>query len=108
MALEVLLTTNDQVAEIHLTGELDATTASLFQAELEKAAGLKPKYLVLQVKHLVFIASAGIRMLIFAKQKMGRGVDIYVIAPQEQILDTIKRTGLTNSVIVQEVFTPQE
>jgi anti-anti-sigma factor len=108
MALEILLKTTDQVAEIHLTGELDATTAPLFQAELEKAAGLKPKYLVLQVKHLVYIASAGIRMLIFAKQKMGRGVDVYVIAPQEQILDTIKRTGLSNSVIIQEQFAPQE
>ncbi len=94
------------VAEITLAGELDAASAPLFQAELEKAAALKPKWLVLLVKDLEFMASAGIRMLIFAKQKMGTGVDVYVIAPQESILDTLKRTGLLHSVIVQNEFKP--
>ena len=106
MALSVVLAVTKDVAEITLTGSLDASSAPLFQTELENAAALKPKRLVLVVKDLEFIASAGIRMLIFAKQKMGAGVDVYVIAPQEPILDALRRTGLLHSVIVQNEFSP--
>lgn len=107
MALEVGLTVTGTVAEVLLAGELDASTAPLFQGVLEKAAAQKPKHLVLRVADLVFMASAGVRMLIFAKQKMGSGVDIYVIAPREQILDTLRRTGLLHSVIVQQEYVVQ-
>jgi len=106
MALTVVLAAKADVAEITLAGELDATTAPLFQAELEKAAALKPSRLVLLLKDLEFMASAGIRMLIFAKQKMGPRVDLYVIAPQEPILETLRRTGVIHSVIVQVEYTP--
>ncbi len=106
MALSVVLVVKEDVAAITLAGSLDALTAPLFQTELENAAALKPRRLVLVVKDLEFMASAGVRMLIFAKQKMGPGVDVYVIAPQEPILDTLRRTGLLHSVIVQQEFSP--
>lgn len=106
MALTVTFAAADDVAEISLAGELDAATAPLFQAELEKAAALKPKRLVLRVKDLEFMASAGIRMLLFAKQKLGAKVHVHVIAPQEGILDTLRRTGFIHSVIVQDEFSP--
>jgi anti-anti-sigma factor len=106
MALSVFLEVNDDIAEITLSGELDASSASLFQAELERAAALKPKRLVLLVKDLEFMASAGIRMLIFGKQKLGPKVDVYVIEPQEAILDTLRRTGIIRSVIVQNEYSP--
>jgi anti-anti-sigma factor len=106
MALSVVLTAHEDAAEIALAGELDASTAPLFQAELEKAAALKPGRLVLQLKDLDFMASAGIRMLLFAKQKMGPRVDVYVIAPQEPILETLRRTGFIHSVIVRNEYHP--
>jgi anti-anti-sigma factor len=106
MALSVVLTAKDDAAEITLAGDLDASTAPLFQAELEKAAALKPKRLILQLRDLAFMASAGIRMLLFAKQKMGPRVDVYVIAPQEPILETLRRTGFVHSVIVQNEYSP--
>lgn len=106
MPLMLTLTLTDDRAEIVLTGDLDATSAPQFQAELEKAATAKPKHLVLHLAALEFMASAGVRMLIFAKQKMGTGTRVYVIAPQEPILQTLQRTGLMNSVTVQDVFLP--
>jgi anti-anti-sigma factor len=106
MALSVVLTAKADAAEITLAGDLDASTAPLFQAELERAAALKPGRLILQVKDLAFMASAGIRMLLFAKQKMGPRVGVYVIAPQEPILETLRRTGFVHSVIVQNEYLP--
>jgi anti-anti-sigma factor len=106
MALSLTLVAREGIAEITLAGELDSASAPLFQAELEKAAALMPRRLVLMVAALDFMASAGIRMLIFAKQKMGRQVDLYVIAPQEPILETLRRTGLLHSLIVQTDYAP--
>ena len=67
MALSLVQAAVDDRVEITLTGDLDALTAPQFQAELEKAAALKPRRLVLHVKDLAFMASAGIRMLIEKK-----------------------------------------
>jgi anti-anti-sigma factor len=88
-----------------LSGELDAGSAPRFRQELEAAAPGKPTTLVLHTRDLEYIASAGIRMLIFAKQKMGAAaVTVYVVAPQEQVLDTLQRTGLQNSVVVVDQY----
>ena len=90
----------DQVSKITLVGELDASTAHLFQAELEKAANQHPKHLVLFCAGLTFMASAGVRMLIFARQKIAGGVETHIIAPQQQVLDTLKRTGMIQAVTI--------
>jgi anti-anti-sigma factor len=104
MALDLTSVINGSVAEITLSGELDAASAPRFRQELEAVAAARPTDLVLRVRDLEYLASAGIRMLIFAKQKMGPGVTIYVIAPQEEVLDTLRRTGLQNSVVVQDEY----
>jgi hypothetical protein len=42
--------------------------------------------------------------LIFAKQKMGAEVDLYIIRPQELVLDTIEKTGFHHSVLIQDTY----
>lgn len=97
-------TTGNGIAKITLSGELDAGTASQFQKAVEKAAQENAKRLVLIVTDLEYIASAGLRVLVFAKQKMGSQVDVYVVGAQEQVMDTIRKTGLHNSVISLEQY----
>ncbi len=100
MALDISFELLDKgIARITLGGELDASTAPQFQKEVEKAVQQKARRLVLVVTDLEYIASAGLRVLVFAKQKMGSTVDVYVIGAQEQVMETIKKTGLQNSVV---------
>ena len=56
------------------------------------------------MQDLEYMASAGLRVLIFAKQKMGSEVDIYVVAPQEMVLDTLNKTGFAQSVFIVEEY----
>ncbi|MFM7427481.1 MAG: anti-sigma factor antagonist [Elainella sp.] len=93
-----------QAAIITLTGELDAASAPLFREAVEQAAVAQPAHLVLEMSGLDFMASAGLRVLIFAKQKMGANVDIYVVAPQEMVLETLEKTGFDQSVIIADCY----
>ncbi|MGK7920977.1 MAG: anti-sigma factor antagonist, partial [Trichodesmium sp.] len=75
-----------------------------FKTKVEEAAATSPKRLVLMMQDLEFMASAGLRVLIFAKQKMGTGVDIYMVGVQEMVLDTIKKTGFDQSVYLLDEY----
>jgi anti-anti-sigma factor len=99
MAFTCSLLLEDGIAKITLTGELDATSATDFRASIAEAATQNPRALVLMMEKLDYMASAGLRTLIFAKQKMGAAVDIYVIGAQESITETLELTGFQNSVI---------
>lgn len=107
MAFSVTSEVNDQVAQVTLSGELDASSAPELQQELTKVLEGDITRLVLNVKDLEFMASAGIRMLIFAKQKKGTQLDVYVVAPQDQVKDLLTRTGLMSSFIVQDEYAPE-
>jgi len=104
MALDLTLSIDNDVAKITLVGELDGSNASDFKTKIEEAAASEPKKLVLVMNDLEFMASAGLRVLVFSKQKMGAGVDVYVVGADEMITETIEKTGLHHSLIIQETF----
>ncbi len=93
---------NDDIAKITLSGELDASTAPIFKEEVESIAGQDISKLVLLTEDLEYMSSAGLRVLIFSKQKMGADVQIYVVSPQEMVLDTLEKTGFHQSVTIED------
>ena len=104
MTFEADLEINNEVAQITLAGELDANTASLFKQQVEKALTENIESLVLLMQDLEYMASAGLRVLIFAKQKLGATVEIYLIDPQPMVRDTIEKTGFHHSVTISDEY----
>jgi anti-anti-sigma factor len=105
MAFEATLEmVGNGIAKITLAGELDASVAQEFRDKVDLAAGKGAKRLVLIMDDLEYMASAGLRSLIFAKQKMGTGVDIYVVGAQDPIIDTLTMTGFHHSVIMLDEY----
>jgi anti-anti-sigma factor len=104
MSFTVTSQTDAGVVRMTLAGRLDANTAPAFKVEIEKVAANKPQTLALLVSELEYMASAGIRMLIFTKQKLGADADIYVVAANEQIVNTLEMNGVDKSVIFVEEF----
>jgi anti-anti-sigma factor len=92
------------IATITLEGDLDASSAQAFRDQIEIAAQAKPQRIVLLASGLDYMASAGLRVLVFAKQKLGVDVDIYVVAAQELILETLQKTGFDQSVIIVDDY----
>ena len=104
MAFAAILEINDNIAQITLSGELDASTAPIFQSKIESLAGQDINKLVLLTKDLEYMSSAGLRVLIFSKQKMGAEVEIYIVSPQGMVLDTLEKTGFHHSVTIVDKY----
>jgi len=100
MALSVTSEVSNGLAKVALNGELDAGAAPDFKAAIEKVAAEKPGKLVLMLGGLAYMSSAGLRVLIFAKQKLGAATQIFVVGAQPSIVETLEMTGFQHSVVM--------
>jgi len=104
MGLQVKSEVTQGIAKITLIGEVDTSTAGMFKDEVDKVALQSPKEIVFFMKDLNFMSSAGLRVIVFAKQKLGAEVPIYIVNPQEGIVDTLQKTGLHHSVFIVDAY----
>lgn len=102
--LEFVDAPSGKIAKIALTGDLDASSAATFKADIEKAAAAGIKKLVLLLSGLDYMASAGLRVLVFAKQKMGTGVEIYMVGVHEAVMEVVTMTGMQHSVTLLDSY----
>ena len=93
---------NGGTALIRLEGELDALTAPDFQVEVDRAAEGEVDRLVLDMSSLTYLSSAGLRALVFARQKMADDVKIVLVSVSEEVEQTIRLVGFHRSVIFSD------
>lgn len=108
MAFTVESEMKDGIAILTLSGELDAAAANEFRSAVEEAAAQNPRRMVLILDDLTFMASAGLRVLVFTKQKMGSDVDLYIVGAHDAVLETIRMTGFHHSVIMLDSYDAAE
>jgi anti-anti-sigma factor len=108
MAFSSTLTIKNDTATITLTGELDASVAPTFRDDVERAAGAHVQKLIINMTNLTYMSSAGLRALIFAKQKMGSGVEITLANMHESVKETVQMTGFHNSVTILDAYDGDE
>ena len=99
-----LLEVTEGTAKISLTGLLDASAVQLLQEELEKATAQPIKRLVLLLQNLECVTSAGLRTLIFTKQKLGTDVDIYVVGAQEHVKHFLQMSAFCEGITVLDQY----
>lgn len=104
MESSITVTCENNTARIKLTGRVDATNASVLSDELKKLVGQPISQIVFLVAELEYISSAGLRAIIFAKQKIGEDSRVFLIAPQASVLEVIKMSGLDTFLTIQDTF----
>jgi anti-anti-sigma factor len=105
MAFAIQSEIDGDAAVLTLSGELDAAAAPAFRERIEALIGHSEVHrLVLVLNDLSYMASAGLRALVFAKQKLGAGVEIFLVGAQETVAETIELTGFHHSVTMVDTY----
>lgn len=104
MEPKISVSCNNYTVSITLAGYLDATNSNVLQDKLKELIGKPISNIVFYVKDLEYISSAGLRVIIFAKQKIGGHAKVYLIGAQEMVLNVIEMTGSDKFMIIQDSF----
>ena len=98
------MVTEGTVAKITLVDKIDTTNAPALADELKTLVGKNIERIVFLAKDLKYISSAGLRAIVFAKQKIGKNTNVYLVGAPKEILNVFKMTGFDSFVIVQETY----
>ena len=91
---------NAEETIIKLVGRLDTTTAPALDKTInEDIAGTKN--LVLDVKELEYISSAGLRVLLGAQKKMQKIGSMKVINVRDEVMEVFEMTGFADILVIE-------
>jgi anti-anti-sigma factor len=97
-------TVDGGMAVITLEGELDSISAPQFRSEVQRITDAGPlERLVLDMTGLTYLSSAGLRGLVFARQKMRDDVDLVLVGATGAVEQTIRMVGFHHSVVFSDV-----
>ncbi len=88
----------DGNVDVDLVGRLDATVAPKLHEALTALKGKDIKRVTFNAKELAYIASAGLRVIIFAKQKLGVDTEIVMKDVRSEVKEVLEMTGCDNFV----------
>ena len=98
MTIEIKRNADETI--IKLVGRLDTTTAPALDKTInEDIAGTKN--LVLDVKELEYISSAGLRVLLGAQKKMQKIGSMKVTHVREEVMEVFEMTGFADILVIE-------
>ena len=91
---------NADATVIELVGRLDTTTAPALDKTIAEDIG-DIKNLVLDIKGLEYISSAGLRVLLSAQKKMQKIGSMKVINVCEAVMEVFEMTGFADILVIE-------
>ena len=98
MALTTFLSVTDHTATIELAGELDSGSAPKLHRAIEEALRSDISCLELRAADLTYMSSAGLRALLFARQKLGDAGSVIMLGAPQEVARTVRLAGLEASI----------
>ena len=91
---------NAEETVIKLVGRLDTTTAPALDKTINEDIA-DVKNLVLDVKELEYISSAGLRVLLGAQKKMQKIGSMKVTNVREEVMEVFEMTGFADILVIE-------
>ena len=91
---------NDQETIIEIVGRLDTITAPALDKTISEDIG-DTKNLVLDVKGMEYISSAGLRVLLSAQKKMQKIGSMKVTGVCEEVMEVLEMTGFADILVIE-------
>ena len=98
MTIEIKRSTEETIIE--LKGRLDTTTAPALDKTINEDIG-DTKNLILDVKGLEYISSAGLRVLLGAQKKLQKVGSMRVINVCEAVMEVFEMTGFADILVIE-------
>ncbi len=90
------------VVVLAVGGEIDTNTAPILHTVISQAIADKPSALVIDLSGVQFIASAGLRILVQTKDKVGGSADLAVVSSGGVISKLIRLIGLDATFLLSK------
>ena len=97
MTIEIKKNTDQTVIEV--VGRLDTITAPALDKTIHEDLG-DTQNLVLDLKHVEYISSAGLRVLLGAQKKMQKVGSMKVINVCEAVMEVFEMTGFADILVI--------
>ena len=98
MTIEIKKNTAETM--IRIDGRLDTITAPVLDKTINEEIG-DTKNLILDMKSLEYISSAGLRVLLGAQKKMQKIGSMKVINVCEEVMDVFEMTGFADILVIE-------
>ena len=91
---------NNEETVIEIVGRLDTVTAPALDKTINEDIG-DTKNLVLDVKGVEYISSAGLRVLLSAQKKMQKIGSMKVTGVCEEVMEVFEMTGFADILVIE-------
>ena len=98
MMIEIKKSAEETIVEI--TGRLDTTTAPALEKTIREDVG-DAKNLVIDVKGLEYVSSAGLRVLLAAQKKMQQVGTMKLKNVCENVMEVFEMTGFADILVIE-------
>lgn len=86
---------------IQIQGRIDTTTAPILEGELKHSVTNEVQELIFDFGSVEYMSSAGIRVIMAADKVMSRQGEMKLIHVNEEIMDMLDMTGLTDLLTIE-------
>ena len=91
---------NKEETVIEIVGRLDTITAPALDKTIQEDLG-ETKNLVLDVKGMEYISSAGLRVLLAAQKKMQKIGSMKVVHVCQEVMEVFEMTGFADILVIE-------
>ena len=91
---------NQEETIIEIVGRLDTITAPVLDKTIDQDIG-DTKHLVLDVKNMEYISSAGLRVLLAAQKKMQKIGSMKVTGVCDAVMEVFEMTGFADILVIE-------
>ncbi len=102
----VLVGISGDTAELVVAGKLDENALDIFEAEMRKVVARQPRRIVIHARDLQYVSSAGIRAIVFARQKMDIDAGIVLVGANDQVKEAFRQAEFAEDVTEVESYAP--
>lgn len=99
--MDISINKNGAELTVTVAGELNTVTSPLLEKEIkDELNGLER--LIFDFSDLVYISSAGLRVLFFAQNSVGENGEIVIHSPSKDVFRVLEITGSTDIFVIEQ------